>query len=110
MSQPKKRGDTFSRDFEITDATGAAVDLTGYTPACKMRLQSGNRVSDGSPAVTLSASLITPAAGTVRISATAAETALWTPGRYVGDIQFTLGLTVFSTADFVQEILPDRTF
>jgi hypothetical protein len=51
-----------------------------------------------------------PAAGTVRISATAAETALWTPGRYVGDIEFTIGSTVFSTADFVQEILADRTF
>jgi hypothetical protein len=110
MSQPKKRGDTFSRDFEITDAEGDPVDLTGYTAACKMRLQSGNRVSDGSPAVTLTATLITPAAGTVRVSATAAETALWAPGRYVGDIEFTIGSTVFSTADFVQEILADRTF
>lgn len=109
MSNPRKRGDTFSRQFEIRDAAGNAVDLSNYTGRCQMRLESARRVTDDSPAVTLTVVMTNPPSGIVTITAPAIETVDWTPGRYIGDIEFTLGDQVFSTVDFIQDIVPDRT-
>ena len=69
-------------DFVCTDETGAAVDLTGYTPSAKVRAS----LSDAAPILDLAPTIPTPANGTIRVDVPAVETADVLQGSYKWDL------------------------
>jgi hypothetical protein len=111
MTTFSKRGDTLSLDFELEDADGNPVDLTGWAAAAKMRLAlNGLANRPSAPEVTLTATITSAPSGMVTLSATAAETATWVPGKWVGDIQFTSGSDVRSSRTFTHRLDEDVTY
>lgn len=80
MALSIKQGDTLTIDGTRTDSDGDPVNLAGYTITSQLR--NVTLVHD------LTCDLVVAASGTFRLSATAAETALWARGSYDHDIQF----------------------
>lgn len=77
------QGTTFKADIDVTDASGNALNLTGYTTAGQMRKSYAS-----TSATDFSASIPTPAsAGVVRIQLSATQTEALKPGRYVYDVE-----------------------
>jgi hypothetical protein len=111
MTTFSKRGDTLSLDFELENADGSPVDLTGWTAAAKMRLAlNGLANRPSSPVVDLTATITNAAEGRVTLSATPAQTATWAAGKWVGDIQFTSGGEVQSSRTFTHRLDEDVTY
>ena len=78
------QGSTFQADIDVTDASGDALNLTGYTAAGQMR-----KTYTSSTATDFTASIQSAAAGTVRISISATQTNALKAGRYVYDAEIT---------------------
>lgn len=82
-----RKGDTFSRDFEFTNAdTGAALDMTNYTLTLTVKNSGGTAVltfSGGDWSGTASAGLFTASKSAAAMAAVAA-------GVYAYDLQVTL--------------------
>ncbi len=83
------RGDTFALTIAVkATAGGAASDLTGWTVAAQLRKPS--RTNDrGTLIETLTVTIADPTTGVIVLSATAAQTALWTVGAAEFDVQLT---------------------
>lgn len=107
VSFSHKRGDTFTYSATLKNsATGAVVDLTGYSIAAKIRQ------ADLTEVFTFSPSIDTPAtAGIYSMSATAAQTATWAVGTHQLDVEFTDGSgTVTSTDTMAFTVVQDITY
>lgn len=99
-----KRGDTLalSGNAGVTFNGATVTDYTGWSVASQLRTAVGVLVAD------LTATL--SALGVVTISASAATTALWSPGSYEVDIQFTTPTgEIISTATAKLAVLADVT-
>ena len=98
-----KRGDTM--DFLFTaETSGVAIDLTGYT------ITSQARATDDTVLQSFTVTITDAANGQFTITATNAETELWSPGQYNMDIEFVDGSgTVVSTETFVLNVIADVT-
>lgn len=83
------RGDTFALTIAVKVAAGgAASDLTGWTVAAQLRKPS--RTNDrGTLIDTLTVTIADPTTGVIVLSATAAQTAMWTVGAAEFDVQLT---------------------
>lgn len=83
------RGDSFALTIAVkATAGGAASDLTGWTVAAQLRKPS--RTNDrGALMEALTVTIADPTTGVIVLSATAAQTALWTVGAAEFDVQFT---------------------
>lgn len=78
-----KQGESFAEGGSWTDdATGAAIDLTGWSATCQVR------DADGTEIGTLTVAIDAGAGGTFLLSQTAANTAVWPAGSYLADLRF----------------------
>lgn len=66
------RGETFVLNLNMTDASGAVVDLTGHTISLSLKDKSGEEIADYPTVV--------DAAGTVTLKVADETTALWPVG------------------------------
>lgn len=83
------RGDTFALTIAVKVAAGgAASDLTGWTVASQLRKPS-RATARGTLIETLTVTIADPTTGVIALSATAAQTALWTVGAAEFDVQLT---------------------
>lgn len=97
-----KRGDTFTLTITRRNSAGAVVNLTGFQVRAQMRR--APRV------ITLTAQVTVPAGGICVLSAAPSATALWTPGVYACDVEYTsAGGEVESSETFYVEVLEDVT-
>lgn len=102
MTLSIKQGDTLQIDGTRTDSAGDPVDISGHTITSQIR--KGSLVFD------LACEIVVAAAGTFRLSATAAETALWARGTYVHDVQFEASDGfVASTESTTFDVIEDNT-
>ncbi len=83
------QGTDFSITVDVTQADGAALNLTGYSAAAQIRKTYGS--SNVSAVFTTS---ISAAAGQVTLSLTDTQTSGLTAGRYVYDLNITSGAGV----------------
>ena len=83
------QGTDFSITVDVTQADGAALNLTGYSAAAQIRTTYGS--SNVSAVFTTS---ISAAAGQVTLSLTDTQTSGLTAGRYVYDLNITSGAGV----------------
>lgn len=79
------QGATYATKLNITDANGAAVDLTGYTAGAQIRKHYS---SSNSTSFSVS---VTAATGVVVLQLSANTTANLTAGRYVYDVELVDG-------------------
>lgn len=100
-----KRGDTFTIGGELTDASGEAEDLTGATIRSQIRSKNGTTLL-----AELDVGIDDAEGGLFTLSAQPVVTALWGPGDYYCDIEFTFDDdTVSSTETFEIRVLADVT-
>lgn len=98
------QGATFSRSIDLTDSNNDPVNLTGYTGSVKIR----KSFYSDEYVYTLTATVTSPeSSGNIVISATAAETALIDPGRYVFTLNITSGSTVSRVLEGIIEVIPN---
>jgi hypothetical protein len=100
-----KRGDTFALGCTYKDAAGLPTTLEDHVIESQLRDREDSLVQ--SLTCELSDQEANP--GFFSISATAAQTALWPAGRYLMDIQITLGVTRVSSETVSIRIEPDIT-
>lgn len=77
------QGTTFSATIDLTDASGAVFNLTGYTVAAQMRKNYAS-----STAVNFTASH-SSTGGEIFLSLTSTTTSTIEPGRYLYDVEIT---------------------
>lgn len=97
------QGSSFSTSIALTDNDGVALNLTGYTGAAQIRKHytSSNAVSF-SVAINVNTS-------EVDLSLTAVQTAAMTAGRYVYDVELTLGSLVSRVIEGIVTVTPEVT-
>lgn len=78
------QGSNYSNIVTVDAASGAAIDLTGYTVASQMRKSYGS-----STAYNLNASIYSALAGKLRIQLSATQSEAIPPGRYLYDVEIT---------------------
>lgn len=103
-----EQGATFTRQVTWKDSSGAAINLTGYTIAGKIR----KNYSDNVAIATLTCTVTNAASGIFTFSLTATQTAaLFAGGDTVGvyDIEATTGSTVYRVLEGVVNIKPEAT-
>jgi hypothetical protein len=99
-------GATFSTTITLKNSDDTPLNLTSYTGSCKIRK---SYYSDFN-VYSLTVSIVAPATdGRITISATAANTATYKPGRYVYDVEFTSGTTVIRVLEGIIEVAPNAT-
>lgn len=76
-----EQGASFSTTINVTDAYGAAVNLTNYTANSQLR-----KSYYSTTAVDFDTSITSETSGEITIAITAANTSSLTPGRYVYDV------------------------
>jgi hypothetical protein len=90
-----KQGDDYTETLTITDAAGAAVDLTGTTLTFHLRAPGGTTDAI-TPAPTLA--LTTPASGIATLALTDTQTAALTAGlTYTYEVEMVDGTGLIST-------------
>lgn len=99
-------GATFTTTMVLTDSTGLPLDLTGFTGVCKIRRSYYSDFDVYSLTVTVSTPETT---GQIIISATATETALMKPNRYVYDVELIQASTVTRVVEGIAEVRPNAT-
>lgn len=98
-----KRGDTFAINCTIENQ-GVAVDVTNWTIACQAR------ADDDTILQTFTVTITDAAAGLFTVSATPAQSELWSIGNYSVDIEFIDGSgEVNSTETFILSVIRDIT-
>ena len=98
------QGSDFSSVVTVTDSNDALVDLTSYT-----RLGHIRKTYSSTTFVAFNITANTPTNGELTITLTAAQTAGMKPGRYVYDVQITLGSVVTRVVEGQLEITPRVT-
>jgi len=98
------QGTDFSITVDVTQADGAALNLTGYSAAAQIRKTYGS--SNVSAVFTTS---ISAAAGQVTLSLTDTQTSGLTAGRYVYDLNITSGSTTTRVVEGQAIITPGVT-
>ena len=78
------QGATFNAQIDITDDSGNAQNLTGYSVAGQIR-----KTYDSTTFTAFSASVSNATGGTITISLTATQTNALAAGRYVYDVEIT---------------------
>jgi len=82
------QGATFTSDVTVTDSSGDAFDLTGYTASAKMAKGYASTRTRTSITTTINSD---PTTGIIQLSLTADQTnTLDAPARYVYDVEITL--------------------
>lgn len=103
-----KQGDSFAINITIKDSEGVAMDLTGKTVF--FTAKKWKEDTDANAIISKAVlDIITPEDGTVTISLTAEETALFREGVYWWDIQVVDGDSVQSTAKARLRVTSDVT-
>ena len=85
------QGTTFTTFLALTDDTGAALDLTGYTARGQIR-----KWYTSNSYTTFTITITQPASGYINLALTANTTANMEPGRYVYDIEAVSGANVIT--------------
>jgi len=80
------QGATFNAQIDITDDSGNAQNLTGYSVAGQIR-----KTYDSTTFTAFSASVSNATGGTITISLTSTQTNALAAGRYVYDVEITSG-------------------
>ena len=80
------QGATFNAQIDITDDSGIAQNITGYSVAGQIR-----KTYDSTTFTAFSASVSNATGGTITISLTATQTNALAAGRYVYDVEITSG-------------------
>ena len=80
------QGATFNAQIDITDDSGNAQNLSGYSVAGQIR-----KTYDSTTFTAFSASVSNATGGTITISLTATQTNSLAAGRYVYDVEITSG-------------------
>lgn len=83
------QGTTYTVTIEVTDNTGSARDLTGYTARSQMR-RSYYTTSNTAFTVDIN----NPGEGEIDMSLTATQTSSLKPGRYVYDVELVANATL----------------
>lgn len=97
------QGATFSTDLSLTDESGDALQLSGYTANSQLR-----KWYTSANAVAFSTS-INVDSGVISLSLTANQTANLASGRYVYDVEITDGSTVSRVVEGIVTITPNVT-
>lgn len=99
-------GANFSITIELDNADGTHLNLTGTTGACKIRKSYYSSLY----VYPLTVGIEDPATlGKINLTATAVETALMEPGRYVYDIELTTGSVTDRIMEGIAEVKPNAT-
>lgn len=100
------QGTTYSAIIEVTDATGSARDLTGYTARSQLRK---SYYTTSNTAFTVD--ILNPGEGEITISLTAAKTANLKAGRYVYDLELVSNATasVERIVEGIVTVYPEAT-
>lgn len=80
------RGDGLARTIAVTDADGAAKDISDWTIRFTAKVKDTD--ADADAVITAEATIVDGAAGSALLSVTGAETDI-APGTYVCDLEFT---------------------
>ena len=81
-------GADYTTTVSVTDSSGAALDLTGYTAAAQIR----KTYESSSATVSFTVAFVSPrTTGQITISLTGTQTAAVSAGRYVYDVLITSG-------------------
>ena len=99
-------GATFTTTMVLTDSSGTAMDLSGFTGDAKIRRSYYSDFNVYSLTVTISDP---PSLGQIILSATASETSLMKPNRYVYDVELISGDTVTRVVEGIAEVRPNAT-
>jgi len=78
------QGTTFSANIDVSDESGNAQNLSGYTVAGQIR-----KTYDSTGYTAFTATVTNAAQGTINISLTPAQTNAFSAGRYVYDVEIT---------------------
>ena len=79
-------GTTFSQVFNLeSTSSNAPTDLTGYSIEAQMRKHAGAK----EPAAKFTSTIVSPAAGRIRVGLSTSDTAGLKPGRFVYDVLIT---------------------
>lgn len=103
LTAEHKRGDSFTFDAEWTD-TDTGRDFSATTATAQLRDEADAVVEDLTVVMSDSAGVVT-----ATVSATAAETALWSLGRCRLDVEFVDGTDVWSTPTITLVVVYDVT-
>lgn len=107
------RGDPVKWALSVTDeATGAAVDITGWSPRVTVKPSwAWPDSSDASAAMTATVgsglTVTSPASGAIALAFTSAQTTALDPGVYVWDLQLTNGQETRTVLIGTLTIAPD---
>lgn len=97
------QGSSFSTSIVLTDNDGVALNLTGYTGAAQIR-----KHYTSSTAVTFTVT-IDALNGEVGLSLTSTQTAAIAAGRYVYDVELTIGSLVSRVIEGIITVTPEVT-
>jgi hypothetical protein len=97
------QGSSFSTSIALTDNDGVALNLTGYTGAAQIR-----KHYTSSTAVTFTVTIDVPN-GEVLLSLTSTQTAAIAAGRYVYDVELTIGSLVSRVIEGIITVTPEVT-
>jgi hypothetical protein len=97
------QGSSFSTSIALTDNDGVALNLTGYTGAAQLR-----KHYTSSTAVTFTVT-IDALNGEVGLSLTSTQTAAIAAGRYVYDVELTIGSLVSRVIEGIVTVTPEVT-
>jgi hypothetical protein len=101
-----EQGATFFNTVELNNPDGTSMDLTDMTGLAKIRK---SYYWDGN-VYTLTVTVASPATdGILNISATAAQTALFSPGRYYYDLELINGDIVTRVIEGIAEVRPNAS-
>ena len=99
------QGSNYSNIITVSGASGAALDLTGYTVASQMR-----KSYTSSTAYSLNPTIYNAVSGQVRMILTSSQSEAIPPGRYLYDLEITsAGGTKTRVVEGVATITPQIT-
>lgn len=102
------RGDTWQREWRLTDNTGAVIDLTGASARLHLRDGAGAKLIDATSAN--GKLVITPIEGKVNMTIAASETDGLAPGSFKFDLEIAYADGTVQTYDSnVLIVLADQT-
>ena len=100
-----KRGDTLVWECEYTDDAGVAVDLTNYSIRCQARDSVGELLFSADESNFIN--VYDATSGYFRL--TISNTSDWDIGKYIVDVEYTIGTVVKSSDTFNLVIEEDIT-
>jgi len=99
------QGTTYSVTITVTDDTGSARNLIGYTVRSQMRKSYYTHAN-----VAFSANIASPTDGTVTLDLTSTQTSALKPGRYVYDVELVSNVsTVERLVEGIVTVYPEAT-